>query len=72
MWNTSPPWTETTSGTFSPARRTASPAGTALWACTSSKAKRLRSRRNATASEGAAQRPQLPYVCVRGGATNGT
>ena len=72
VWKTSPPWTETTSGAVSPARRTASPAGTALWAWTSSKGKRRRSARSATASEGAAQRPQLPYVCGRGGATNGT
>ncbi len=72
VWKTSPPWTETTNGARSPERRTASPAGTALWAWTRSKAKRRRSVRSATASGPAAQRPQLPYVAGRGGARNGT
>ena len=60
VWKTSPPWTETTSGLPICDRRTASPAGTALCAWTRSKAKRRRSVRSATASDGAAQRPQLP------------
>ena len=54
VWKTSPPWTETTSGAEIRARRTASPAGTALWAWTRSNGNERRSRRSAMPIDGAA------------------
>ncbi len=66
--NTSPPWTETTSGSARPARRTASPAGTALCAWTRSNAW----RRSARPRAGAAHRPHAPYVGPRGGEAKDT
>ena len=60
VWKTSAPCSETTSGARSPLRSSASAAGTALWAWTSSYGNARRIPPSARRSGGAAQAPQDP------------